>query len=134
MEGSKLILASSGVRAMFDVANELRERFDFNAYWLQSAWEHDPAMEIINNTITGRDPLREAHEDRMIEIFERLRDTVDAVPEALISMTQELRSQIQPEQFEKIVVESIQAIGTGALPRNSTEFFEVLNRSLRSIA
>ncbi len=61
---------------MFDVPARLRERFDECAYWYLSAWEHDPNMQIVNNTITGRDPNVEAHETQMVELFERLRKHV----------------------------------------------------------
>lgn len=114
---------------MFDVANDLRERFGYAAYFYLSAWERDPDTIIEGNTI-----IREEDdlEEIMIDTFEALRDSVDAVPETLINNTLELRSQIEPEQFEKIVVESIQAIGAGSLPRDATEFVEILNRSLQS--
>jgi restriction endonuclease Mrr len=113
---------------MFNVANDLRERFDYAAYFYLSAWERDPNMRIEGNTIIREE---DDFEEIMIDTFEALRDSVEAVPAALLSNTLELRSQIGPERFEQIVVERIQAIGAGSLPRDATEFVEALNRILQ---
>jgi hypothetical protein len=55
---------------MIDFQKDLSERFDFAAYHFQSAWEHDP------------DGMRDTTdaEQRMIDLFEKLRDTVDQIP------------------------------------------------------
>lgn len=114
---------------MFDVANDLRERFDYAAYFYLSAWERDPNTRIEGNVI-----VREENEveEMLIDTFETLRDTVDAVPDALIEAIDALRLQFGPERYERIVVENIQAIGAQSMPRNATEFVETLNRSMES--
>ncbi len=119
---------------MNDIATDLKECFDDFAYSYLGAWEHDPQMVIENNTITGRDPAREDHENRMIEIFEKLRDTVDAIPPSIIAKTEESRESISSEKYESSVIEAIQNVGRTSLPKDATEFLESLNLSLQLVA
>lgn len=116
---------------MIDLATDLKERFDFAAYFYVSGWERDPNMRIEGNTIIREE---DDFEEIMIDTFEALRDSVSAVPNTLIGEAEMFRSQIGPEQYERIVVEGIQAIGRGWLPRDATEFVEALNRTLQDAA
>lgn len=70
-------------------------------------------------------------ENQMIDTFEELRNSVDAVPLAIIAKAEELRASIGPEKYEPIVIEAIQNIGCKSLPSNATEFLESLNLSLQ---
>ncbi|WP_157223891.1 hypothetical protein [Afipia broomeae] len=86
----------------------------------------------MNNTITGRDPQRETHEDRMIEIFECLRDSVETIPDGLVRSKNASRSLIGIESYNLIVQTSIQAITPDSSPGSAAEFAEALNRVLKT--
>ncbi len=131
MEGSKPTQANSASVSMFDVAHDLRERFDWAAYFYMSAWEHDPNMRIEGNTI-----IREENkvEEMLIDTFEALRDTVDAVPDDLVKSVGALREQIGAERYEQIVGDHIEAISPQFLPGNATEFVATLSRMLQGAA
>jgi hypothetical protein len=112
---------------MFDVRQDLRERFDYAAYFYLSAWERDPDTRIEGNEIV-RDERREEFEDQMTDTFEALRDTVDAVPADMLKGIEDWRSRVGAKQYEEIVGNSL--IDMKPLPRNATEFVQVLNSAL----
>lgn len=116
---------------MFDVKSVLRERFDYAAYFYLSAWEHDPNMEIVNNTITGRDPVLEDDESRMIELFEDLRDSVDAIPPINIADIEARRAALGADRFEAILELAIKAVGRQSFPSRATDFAETLILNLQ---
>lgn len=113
---------------MFDVIEDLRERFDHAAYFYLTAWEHDPAMRIEGNVI-----IREKNdvEEMLIDTFEALLDTVDAVPGDLIRTVSALYARIGPEQYDQIAGDCIVAITRQFLPRNATEFAAMLIQRLQ---
>lgn len=118
---------------MADIAKDLKERFDYVAYFFLSAWEHDPEAKIVGNTIV-RDKGKEDAEDRVIDTFEKLRDSADAIPPTVIEKTEELHSSIGPKNYEALLVEAIQNVGRSSLPSNANEFLEALNLSLQNSA
>lgn len=59
---------------MKDIASDLKERFDYAAYFYLSAWERDPNG-LINDQIVY--DYTDA-ETQLIDTFETLRDSVDA--------------------------------------------------------
>ena len=69
-----------GIEAMIDVMKDLRECFDFSAYMILSAWEYEPDGMIDERTIRDFTDSERAY----LAIFEKLRDTVDAIPTSLI--------------------------------------------------
>jgi hypothetical protein len=117
---------------MTDIASDLKAGLDYAAYFYLSAWEHDPQTVIKDNAITERDPAREDHEIRMIEIFEGLRDSVDAIPLAIISKTKELRTAIGPEKYEALLIEATRRVGRTSFFKDASEFLEMLNSSMQS--
>jgi hypothetical protein len=72
---------------MTDIAGDLRERFDFAVLWFHEKCELDPNSLLDEHaTIDLTDD-----ETRDVKILEILRDTIDAIPTALIKETEELR-------------------------------------------
>jgi hypothetical protein len=96
---------------MIDIAKELEERFDFAAAHFQS--------------FDGRSDL-----DDLVELFERLRDTVDQIPAPMIERTQELYEFVGPEQFERTLVAGIQGVGRTFAPSDASDFMRMLDLSL----
>ncbi len=70
----------------------------------------------------------------MIDTFERLRDSTEAIPLAVVSKAEELRSSIGSKRYEALLVEAIQNVGRSSLPRDATEFLETLNLALQNSA
>lgn len=116
---------------MNDFQAKLHERLDECVYWYQSAWEHDPNMQIVNNTITGRDPAREDHERRMIGLFKGLRDSVDAIPAPVLADIEERCSVLGNEKFEAIFELAIEAVGRQSFPVSATDLAETLILNLQ---
>lgn len=116
---------------MSNLLTRLRESFDDCAYDYLSAWEHDPDMEIINNEITGRDPKVEAHECEMVQFFWGLRDSVDAIPQAIISDVEARRTSLGDERFEALFEQTIEAVGRRSFPKNATDFMGTLILNLQ---
>ncbi|RTL77237.1 MAG: hypothetical protein EKK35_17900 [Bradyrhizobiaceae bacterium] len=117
---------------MKDIASDLKERFDYAAYFYLSAWERDPNGLIDEQIVYDYADA----ETQLIDTFETLRDSVDAVPESLIAAADKMRSTLGPEKFAGLVGDAIQNIGRGTLPKDATEFLEVivpLENSLRTI-
>lgn len=112
------------------VRHDLREWFDGAAHFYMGLWEFDPDTRIVNNTITGRNPARETHESRMIELFWHLRDTVDAVPDDLITQLEAAKLQIGPERYEQIISAVFKKI-PGTAPGSATEVAESFSRALQ---
>mgnify|MGYP001550491700 CR=1 FL=1 len=62
----------------------------------------------------------------MIDTFEALSKTVDAVPGDMIAGLEALRGQIGAERYDQIVGDHIRAISAEFLPGNATEFLATL--------
>lgn len=116
---------------MNDFQAKLHERLDECVYWYQSAWEHDPNMQIVNNSITGRDPALEDHESRMIKLFGGLRDSVDAIPAPVLAGIEDRRGILGNEKFEAIFELAIEAVGRQSFPVSATDFAETLILNLQ---
>lgn len=116
---------------MISLPDRLKESFDNYAYDYLTGWEHDPRMEIINNCITGRDPELEAHEREMVELFERLRDSVDAIPATVIADVETRRSMLGNEKFEAVFKPTVEAVGVNSFPKNATDFIGTLMLNLQ---
>lgn len=89
-------------------------------------------MRIEGNTI-----IREEEndlEEMMIDTFEALRDTVDAVPGDMVKSLETLHEQIGAARYEQIVGDHIRSISTQFLPGNATEFAATLSRTLQGAA
>ena len=116
---------------MSDFPTRLRERFDECAYWYQSAWEHDPTMQIVNNSITGRDPNLEERENQMIELFEGLRYSVDNIPAEIIADVEARRASLGDEPFEAILELAVAAVGRQSFPKTAEDFLGTLILNLQ---
>jgi hypothetical protein len=114
---------------MNDIASDLIQRFTYASYFSLSAWEHDPETHIVGTTIV-RDKDREDTESKLIDTFEKLCDSVNAVPSSLIAKTEELRASLAPGKYEAVLIEAIQNVGRKSFPKDATEFVESLNSSL----
>lgn len=91
---------------MDNFVEDLRERFDYSIIFFESAWEHDPNGMIDDRTVR---PHTE-EESRMIDIFERLSETVEAIPPELVREAKDLRAKL-PQIFEEILVSLIRYVG-----------------------
>jgi hypothetical protein len=105
---------------MQNLIADLRERFDFASYHFLSKWEHDPA---------GVREMTEA-EERMADLFEKLRDTVEQIPAPMIARTEELRDVVGPEQFGQALCAAIRGIGVTFAPNDASDFVKMLDLSL----
>lgn len=111
---------------MIDIAKELEERFEFAAEHYLSAWEHDPDG-MIDETTT-RDTTDA--EQRLIDLFEKLRDTIGQIPAPMIQRTQELYEFVGPQQFEDALGRAIQGVGWTFTPTDASDFVKMLDLSL----
>jgi hypothetical protein len=76
---------------MSEFATELKERFEAGAYFCLEAYEVLP---------DGKSIVRSDDDERLIGVFETLRDSVDLIPPTLINTADQLRA-AAPELFEK---------------------------------
>jgi CheY-like chemotaxis protein len=106
---------------MTDIASGLKGRFDLAVLWFRERYEVLPDLTITD--LSDEDV-------GAIEVLEALRNSVDAIPPSLISVTEELRD-ARPELFEKTLVHGVQVVGFGFSPASATEFVEVLNRTVQ---
>jgi hypothetical protein len=104
---------------MTDFAVDLKKSFDAGAYFSLEAYEVLP---------DGKSVVRSDEDERLISVFEALRDSVDLTPPALIKAAEELRT-AAPELFEKWLMHGMQVIGPDFSPNSATEFVETLNRT-----
>ncbi len=107
---------------MTDIASDLKERFDYAAYFYLSAWERDPNG-LVNDQIVY--DYTDA-EDQLIDTFESLRDSVDVIPESIIATVEKMRATVGPEKYEELVGNAIQNIGRNTLPKDATEFLKAI--------
>ncbi|CAN5168281.1 hypothetical protein BH09MYX1_BH09MYX1_67380 [soil metagenome] len=114
---------------MTDIASDLKERLDYAAYFYLSAGEHDPEAVVDGNVIV-RDKAKSDFEDQMIDTFERLRDSVDGIPLAILAKTELLRVKIGSENYDRTLGEAIAKVGRTSFPNTAKEFLETLNLSL----
>lgn len=115
---------------MPNIADDLKERFDHAAYVYLSAWEYNPET-IIEGNVIVRDQSKYEFEDQMIEVFEKLRDSLDGVPSSIIAKAEELRAAAGPEKYEIIVIQAIQNVGYNSFPSTANQFLESLTLSLQ---
>jgi hypothetical protein len=106
--------AQGGLKEMADVATDLKQRFE---------WAMDVCLEAYEVLADGRSFVRSDEDERSIEIFKRLCDTVDAIPPSLIASAEELRG-AKPQLFEQRVARRIEAVGSDYEPANAAEFLE----------
>src|SRR5690242_16856115 len=109
-------------RNMTDLAKDLQERFDFAAYHIMSLWEYEPDGMIDERTI--RDTTDS--EQRMIDLFEKLRDTADQIPAPALERTRELSEFVGPEQFEQALRKAFRGIGSTFVPTDASDFIKML--------
>jgi hypothetical protein len=104
---------------MADVATDLKQRFD---------WAMSICLEAYEVLPDGRSFERSDEDELAIGIFERLCNTVDAIPPSLIASAAQLRA-VQPDLFEKLLTQSTRAVGSRFSPVDATEFIdEVLTK------
>lgn len=107
---------------MTDIASDLKKRFDYAAYFYLSAWERDPNGLIDEQIVYDYTDA----ETQLIDTFETLRDSVDAVPDSIIAAADKMRSTLGLKKYEELVGDAIQNIGRGTLPKDATEFLEAI--------
>jgi hypothetical protein len=93
----------------------------------------DVCLEAYEVLPDGKSFVRSDRDERAIELFRNLHDSVDAIPPALIEASEKLRG-IEPELFEKALAHTIKTIGCGFLSKSATEFVEMLNRTFERSA
>jgi hypothetical protein len=99
---------------MADVATDLKQRFD---------WAMSVCLEAYEVLPDGRSSERSDEDELAIGIFDRLCNTVDAIPPSLIASAERLRA-VQPKAFEKLLTTRIGAIGSRFSPANAAEFLD----------
>jgi hypothetical protein len=88
------------------------------------------AFEAYTVLPDGKSFERSDEDERLIGVFEKLLDSVDAIPPSLIKAAEELRA-AAPGLFEKLLEHGIRVIGPDFTPTSATEFVEVLNRTVQ---
>ena len=89
----------AATRAMIDVVKDFRERFDFSAYMILSAWEYEPDGMIDERTI--RDFTES--ERTCLAIFEKR------------------YAALGPIRYEEAMIVNVQAIGCQTRPQDATD-------------
>jgi hypothetical protein len=110
---------------MFDVAGDLRERFNSAMLW------HLEGYEVLPD---GRTITRSDEDERAIGLFEKLTGTVDEIPASVIKTVQELCESVGAAKYEEFALAAIQDVGFRSFPTNATEFFSTLYLSLQFMA
>lgn len=119
---------------MDSFVDDLKGRFDYSVIFFESLWEYDPNGMIDDRTVR---PHTE-EEARMINIFERLSETVGIIPPDLVREAEDLRAKL-PQSFEEILSSFIRYVGakykTGRFfePTSAGEFVEKLIEYVRLI-
>jgi hypothetical protein len=106
---------------MIDIASDLKGRFDWAMYLSLEAYTVLP---------DGKSYVRSDEDEQAIGVFKNLRDSVDAIPPTLITVSEGLRI-IAPELFEKTLIHGIRTIGPEFIPANATEFVKALNNTVQ---
>lgn len=107
---------------MTDIKSDLRRRFDYAAYFYLSAWERDPNGLIDEQIVYDYSDA----ENQLIDTFENLRDSVDAIPATIVANVEKVRVTVGPEKYEQFLISAIQNIGAPNFPKDATEFLEQL--------
>ena len=121
-----MIDIANDLKEPLDISDDLKRRLSDSAYWYLSAWEFDPEA-YVEDTDIVRDEVKEEKDGRMAEIFEKLRDSVGAIPQFIIAKTAELHATVGHERYEQLVGFSVKNVGRTTLPNNATEFVQSLN-------
>ena len=103
---------------MIDLCTDLKQRFDFAAFWFLDYCEK----------FHGLDASLPDKDAKAVEILNTLRDSVDAIPSALIRTAEAFRTDA-PEVFERWLLHGVQVVGFGFYPANATEFVQALNNT-----
>jgi len=102
---------------MSDLAMDLKQGFE---------WAMDVCLEAYEVLPDGRSFERSDVDERAIKIFERLGNTVEEIPPALIASAEALRAD-EPDLFERLLEQRFGAVGSDFSPASATEFLnEVL--------
>jgi hypothetical protein len=108
-------------RAMTDLANDLRKRFDWAMYESLEAYVVLP---------DGKSYERSDIDERAIGLFENLFDSVDLIPPSLIQAAEAIRA-AEPELFEKSLEQGMEAVRLNGSPSRATEFVEILTATTK---
>ena len=112
---------------IIDVLKDLRERFDFSAYMILSAWEYEPGEMIDERAIRDFSGSERAY----LAIFEKLRDTVDAIPASLSEAAEARYAALRPVGYEEAMIANVQAIECQTPPKDTAEFLTTFDAGLR---
>lgn len=105
-----------------DVAEELKDRFLGMYWWYLEGMEFRPGFKLSKK------------ETVLAKVFEKLHDSVDAIPVDMMTATRALYAQMSPLEFENILEEHLVAVGRTSAPKSAAEFLEALNLSLSTRA
>ena len=97
--------------------DELAEHFNACAYWLLDL-RCEFGMELT------------AQQEKALEIFETLRDTVDGIPLPVLQITEEFMI-ADPGQYDNIAASVARSVGYSFLPRDAHAFVVTLNAQLQ---
>jgi hypothetical protein len=101
-----------------DVAEELKDNFLGAYFWYLEGMEFAPGYKLSVESEAAAD------------LFEALHDSVDAIPQDLITSTEQLYASLMPTDFEKVLGDSLTAVGRRSFPKNATEFLTALHAAL----
>ena len=92
-----------------------------------SAWEYEPDGMIDERTIRDFTDSERAY----LAIFEKLRDTVDAIPTSLIEAAEQRYVALGPVGYEEAMIANVQAIECQTPPKDAAEFLTTFDAGLR---
>ena len=104
-----------------DIVADLDKRFEWALYNSLEAYEVLP---------DGRSIIRSDEDERAIDIFYGLRDTVQAIPPSLVKITEELYAGVGAARYEQFLRAAVRDAGFRSFINNATEFLEKFNMSL----
>ena len=88
-------------------------------------WAFDLSLESYEVLSDGRSVAWSDEDDRAIDLFKALLDTIDAIPPDVVGTMQELRD-ADPISFDKAMGDRVRAVRCGLSPANAAEFVEML--------
>lgn len=116
-------ISPHGLGQMIDVLKDVRERFDFSAYMILSAWEYEPDEMIDERAIRDFSDSERAY----LAIFE------NAIPASLIEAVEARYAALGPVGYEEAMIANVQAIECHTPPKEATEFLTTFDAGLRPV-
>lgn len=101
-----------------DVAEELKRRFLAMYFFIMEGCEFAPGYVITDEEYATAD------------LFDRMHDEVDAIPENVLGAAEALIARIEPLVFERHLEDALYSVGSTSFPNSAAEFLQSVNHAL----